>query len=70
MLLSNGSMIKNDVIESFNAAVANDENVTNGEIIWDFVSSDMHMDLSGIYNSIYIEECLDELANEYEGVAA
>mgnify|MGYP000013902735 CR=1 FL=1 len=70
MLLPDGSMIKNDVIESFNAAVANDENVrADGSINWDFVDSDMCMDLSGLYSFDYINECLEVLADDYEGVA-
>lgn len=70
MLLSNGSMIKNDVIESFNAAVANDENVRkDGSIEWNFVDADMHMDLSAFYDADYISECMEVLADDYEGVA-
>jgi len=70
MLLPNGSMIKNDVIESFNAAVANDENVrADGSIEWNFVDADMHMDLRAIYSSDYIGECMEILADDYEGVA-
>ena len=66
MLLPNGSMIKNDVIESFNRAVANDENVrADGSINWDFVSADMSMDLGGIYNWDYINDCMDALADEW-----
>lgn len=58
-------MIKNDVIESFNAAVANPENTLDAGISWDFVSSDMHMDLSGVYNFGYIDECFDILVEKY-----
>lgn len=68
MLLSNGEMIKNDVIESFNAAVANDENIReDGSIDWDFVSADMCMDLKAFYNFDYIDECMEALADNYFG---
>jgi|DEB0MinimDraft_4_1074332.scaffolds.fasta_scaffold190856_2 hypothetical protein len=66
MLLPNGSMIKNDVIESFNTAVVKHENVrADGSIEWNFVDADMHMDLSGIYSSEYIGECMEVLADEF-----
>ena len=69
MLLSNGEMIKNDVIESFNKAVANDENVReDGAIVWSFVDADMHMDLRAFYDADYISECMEVLADHYEGV--
>ena len=66
MLLPKGSMIKNDVIESFNTAVVKHENVrADGSIEWNFVDADMHMDLSGIYSSEYIGECMEVLADEF-----
>lgn len=66
MLLSNGIMMKNDVIESFNTAVVKHENVrADGSIEWNFVDADMHMDLSGIYSSEYIGECMEVLADEF-----
>jgi len=65
MLMSDGTLIKNDVIESFNAAVDNPENAPDAGIIWDWVSADMHMDLSSIYNYNYIDECFDTLADKY-----
>jgi hypothetical protein len=70
MLLPNGSMIKNDVIESFNRAVADIENArADGSIEWNFVDADMHVDLSAFYSSEYIGECMEVLADDYEGVA-
>jgi hypothetical protein len=69
MLLPNGSAIKNDVIESFNRAVKNNENIQSGEINWNFVESDMFMDLRMYYASEYIIECFDVLADNLEGVA-
>lgn len=69
MLLPNGSAIKNDVIESFNRAVENNENIQSGEINWNFVESDMFMDLHVYYDSEYIIECFDVLADNLEGVA-
>ena len=66
MLLSNGIMMKNDVIEAFNTAVVKHENVrADGSIEWNFVDADMHMDLSGIYSSEYIGECMEVLADEF-----
>ena len=66
MLLSNGSMIKNDVIEAFNAAVANPENMNKGGgINWNFVDADLNIDRGGVYRSEYLYECLDVLVNNY-----
>lgn len=66
MLLSNGSMIKNDVIETFNAAVANPENInTSGGINWDFVDADLHMDLGDFYSTEYLYECVEVLADNF-----
>lgn len=72
MLLSNGSTIKNDVIESFNRAIENDFNLRPGfgtTDFWNFVESDMYMDLAGIYASSYIDECFETLADNLQGVA-
>ena len=66
MLLPNGSMIHNDVIESFKRAVENNENIQSGEINWNFVESDMFMDLRMFYASEYIIECFDVLADNFE----
>ena len=69
MLLPNGSMIKNDVIESFNRAVVNPENINeDGSINWNFVDADMNLDC-GYYSASYIAECFDVLADNFEGVA-
>lgn len=67
MLLPNGAMIKNDVIESFNKAIAAEENLAKGfktTMFWNFVHSDMYMDLSDDYNHQYIDACFDALAEE------
>lgn len=70
MLLPNGSMIKQDVIDCFNKAVMQSENVNeDGSMNWNFVESDMYLDLKVWYNSEYISECFDALADDYEGVA-
>ena len=71
MLLPNGSMIKQDVIESFNRAVNKPENIEQGAGttgFWNFVESDMYIDLSSVYASSYIYECFGVLADDYEGV--
>ena len=66
MLLPNGSAIKQDVIDSFKRAIENDFNLRPGfdtTDFWNFVESDMYMDLSGIYASSYIDECFEVLAD-------
>ena len=65
MLLPNGDMIKNDVIESFNAAVNKPENIIDGNIDWDWISADMALDLGDFYNYNYLDECLNALADKY-----
>lgn len=66
MLLSNGIMIKNDVIKSFKVAVANLENQhVGGGINWNFVDADLHLDLGGLYSSEYLLECFEVLVDEY-----
>jgi len=71
MLLQNGSTIKQDVIDSFNRAIENDFNLRPGfgsTDFWNFVESDMYMDLAGIYASSYIDECFEALADALEAV--
>ena len=63
--LDNGAAIKIDVVESFDRAVVLDENIEAGENFWNWVSADMHMDLSDFYSPSYIDECFDKLFNEY-----
>ena len=66
MLLPYGTMIKNDVIEAFNAAVANPENIhQGGGINWDFVESDLQIGLGVIYNSDYLNDCFAVLVDRY-----
>jgi len=70
MLLPNGSTIKNDVIECFNRAVENEFNTRPGvgtTDFWNFVESDMYSELRIFYNSQYIDECFEVLADEFEG---
>lgn len=68
MLLENGAMIKNDVIEAFNAAVANEENqYVGGGINWDFVDADLNLDLGHIYDADYLFECFGVLVDNYFG---
>lgn len=72
MLLPNGSAIKQDIIEAFNRAVENDFNLRPGfgtTDFWNFVESDMYMELRIFYNSEYIDECFEALADNLEGVA-
>ena len=66
MLLSNGSMIKNDIIEAFNAAVANSENQhEGGGINWNFVDADLNLDLGTFYSTDYLYECFEVLVDNY-----
>ena len=66
MLLNNGSMIKMDVIEAFNKAVTNDENInTSGGINWNFVDADLNLDLGGLYSADYLYECFEVLVDNF-----
>jgi len=68
MLLSNGEMIKNDVIEAFNFAVNDPSNqVKGGGINWNFVDADLAIDLGDMYSSEYLNECLEVLVDNYFG---
>jgi hypothetical protein len=60
MLLSNGAMIKNDVIEAFNKA-------TTGGINWNFVDADLNLELSLWYTSEYLYECFEVLVDNFFG---
>lgn len=66
MLLSNGSMIKMDVIEAFNKATTNPENInTSGGLDWNFVDADLNLELGAFYSSEYLYECLEVLVDNY-----
>ena len=66
MLLSNGSMIKMDVIEAFNKATTNPENInTSGGLNWNFVDADLNLELGAFYSSEYLYECLEVLVDNY-----
>jgi hypothetical protein len=72
MLLPNGSAIKQDVIDCFNRAVNQPENIEQGfgtTDFWNNVEADMFFDLKVWYSSDYIIECFDVLADNLEGVA-
>lgn len=67
MLLPNGSAIKQDVIDSFNAAINDRNNRELDEVnFWNFVEADMFMDLRQFYGADYILECFEVLSKEYE----
>lgn len=71
MLTSYGSMIKNDIIEAFDAAVTNPENInTSGGINWDFVSSDIFIPLGVFYDTEYLNDCIEVLVDNYFDKAA
>lgn len=64
--LPNGSMIKMDVIEAFNKATTNPENInSSGGINWDFVDADLNLNLGIFYSPEYLYECLDVLVDRY-----
>jgi len=66
MLLANGSAIKNDVIDCFNKAIDNPENINvDGSINWNFVDADMNLELGTFYSSDYLYEALEVMADEY-----
>jgi hypothetical protein len=66
MLLENGAVIKNDVIEAFNNAVNNPENLhEGGGVNWNFVDADLNLDLGGIYAASYLYECFEVLVDNY-----
>jgi len=66
MLLPNGSAIKNDVIDAFNKAIDNPENQNaDGTMNWNFVDSDLHIDMSLWYTTEYLNECFDVMVDEY-----
>jgi hypothetical protein len=66
MLLPYGAMIKNDVIEAFNAAVVNPDNIhQGGGINWNFVDSDLQIGLGVIYNSDYLNDCFAVLVDKH-----
>lgn len=65
--LDDGTAIKSDVIASFDDAICAPENLARGfnsTNFWNFVESDMYLDLIGIYSESYIDACLDVLAKE------
>lgn len=74
MLLENGSVIKQDVIDSFNRAVANPANQATPDmynwqqweegINWSFVDADMAIELAS-YDYDYVYECFEVLADDY-----
>ena len=67
MLLENGAMIKQDVIDAFNNAIAaNKEHEADEVKFWNFVDADMTMDLSAFYADDYIYECFEALADAYD----
>lgn len=68
--LDDGTAIKADVIECFDAAIQDEHNVRKGvgsTGFWNFVESDMYLSLIGIYSSEYIDVCFDKLATIFEG---
>jgi hypothetical protein len=53
--------------ESFNSAILNPENIDlNGDMIWDWVAADVHMDVYEQFEAGVIDQTLDQLIDEYE----
>lgn len=66
MLLPSGEMIKNDIIESFNKATTNPENInSSGGLNWNFVDADLCLDLRDFYSMDYLYECFEVLVDNY-----
>jgi len=64
--LENGSAIKADVIEAFDKAVNNSENInSSGGLNWNFVDADLCLDLGDFYSMDYLYECFEVLVDEY-----
>ena len=71
MLTTYGAMIKNDIIEAFEAAVTNPENInSSGGINWNFVESDMFIPLAVFYDTEYLNDCIGVLVDNYFDKAA
>ena len=71
MLTTYGAMIKMDIIEAFDTAVAKAENQnTSGGINWNFVDADLSIDLGVFYNQDYINDCLGVLVDNFYAKAA
>ena len=60
--LTNGVTYKSDIVASFQKAIVSEENLEQGygsTGFWNYVSADMHMDLSTWYASTLIDEAFD-----------
>jgi hypothetical protein len=65
--LTTGVNYKIDVVKSFQDAIADPTNFyTDGSVNWNFVSADMHMDLSTWYAASYIDEAMEYMADLYD----
>ena len=66
MLNKDGAMIKNDIIERFNEAVNDPENInTGGGINWNFVESDVFIPLGVFYDTEYLNDCISVLVDNH-----
>ena len=66
MLTTYGAMIKNDIIEAFNAAVTKPENInSSGGINWNFVESDVFIPLGVFYDTEYLNDCISVLVDNH-----
>ena len=68
MLDKNGGIIYNDIIGTFNAAVADPANQhPGGGINWNFVDADLCLELGGVYSTSYLYEVFEVLVDNYYG---
>ena len=61
-------MLRNLMQDAFTKAVSNEENWTDGKINWNFVDSDVFMDVSPKMNMVPVEtymEIFDDLADKF-----
>lgn len=58
------------IVKAFNVALTDPENVVDGKLSWDFVSSDVHVKLGSMFNFKYLDDVLDILMDAVERTAA
>ena len=64
--LPNGSAIHADIIETFQKATTNPENInSSGGLNWNFVDADLCLELGGFYSLDYLYECFEVLVDNY-----
>jgi hypothetical protein len=67
--LTNGVTYKSDIVASFEKAIVSEENLEQGygsTGFWNYVSADMHMDLSTWYAATLIDEAFDYMVDLHD----